>query len=294
MKTHPRNSKRHGFSTVVALLMMAFITALTLGVLSITLREGRINQTFYRSILATAGAESALEYAQLKIKNHSEGFEDTIAKTNRESGILATIPSTPIYGQEVTITYDMERSGTDFSGSIAPGGSLIVPLFFDAGTIIGGNAKHPNAGTSNVEQTHTFELSVAGTIVWNILGNDTTTSITHGLSGSGVSGSRIGNTSTATQTTGWRKDLNTTTGDFTLDTAASIGGFLTSHTQAYLVVRNPTETEVPYVLTADNGFSFPLSHIRAAAQIGEVRTNLELTEDRSRVLEPLKYSVFTR
>lgn len=70
-----------GFSTILALLLTGFLLTLSAGVLFLFLSESRTNQALFNGIGAYYAADGASEYALLKIKNHREGFEDSLVMT---------------------------------------------------------------------------------------------------------------------------------------------------------------------------------------------------------------------
>ena len=63
---------------ILALLLTGFLVTLAAGVLFLFLSENRINQSLFSGTAAYHAAEGSMEYAMLKLKNHREGFADTL------------------------------------------------------------------------------------------------------------------------------------------------------------------------------------------------------------------------
>ena len=156
-----------------------------------------------------------------------------------------------------------------------------------------GVTKQANEGSSDVEKTSDFSVRIlSGAVVWNLLGNDPSGN-TFGLVGSG-SGS-FGNGSGSVNVSGMEKSLGNG-GDptkFTLK-SVNIGDFMGETENDYLILSNPTDTPVSYEMVSSDGFSLPSDDIIASSQQGDVRKNLRLSQNRSKTMGILKYSLFNR
>ncbi len=287
---------RRGFSTIVALLMTAFLLILTTGILHTLLSESRTSRALYQGIVAYAGAEGAMEYALLKVRNHDKGFSDAISMTGSddpESLLLAHAPlDTHAYmrSQDTTMGYEMETSGTAYTGTIAGGAIEVIPLFVDTGKKISVNAKNPSIGTSTLVATPTFTMRSDDLVGWNLLGSDAKRH-TYGIVGTGSVGTIVGNGIGATVTNGTMKVSNQK--EFNRGTVA-IADFLRSYSGTYLVLSNPKDTTTTYSIASDGSFSFPRMRIVSSGQLDSFRQNLEFLDNRSKMFEALKYSLFNR
>ncbi len=79
---------KSGFSTIIAILMTAFLTILSAGILNLFVVENGMNHFLSDGISAYMSAEGALEYTLLKSSNHREGFSDDITTSDKESSLL--------------------------------------------------------------------------------------------------------------------------------------------------------------------------------------------------------------
>ena len=117
-----------GFSTIIAILITAFLTILSAGILNLIVTEKASNAFLFDGISAYSRAEGALEYALLKGRNHREGFQDSITIDDEwEADLLKDTTS----AKKTHIRYETRSSGKAYSGSIAAGGFEIIPLFYD-------------------------------------------------------------------------------------------------------------------------------------------------------------------
>ena len=290
---HPSS---RAFSTIVAMLMTTFLLVLSMGMLHLMIQENSTSSAIYHGVVAYAGAEGALEYSLLKVKNHREGFTDAVSMTGTvdpDSAILASAPldtTNLMVSRDVQISYTMATSGTAYTGSIDAGQSEIIPLFWDAGRPMQVLSHDPNTNTSTVTKTDTFLVSPQGAITWNIVGNDTNGN-TFGLSGQGSASTTIGDNTSAAVTSGTMKYLNQK--EFNIQTM-TIQSFLATYTDCYLVLANPTDSPVAYTITSDNGFAYPRMEIVASGRIADYRQNVDFVDRRSRIFDVLKYSLFNK
>ena len=289
-------SSRRGFSTIVALLMTTFLLILTMGIVHTVLTESRTSRDLSHGIVAYAGAEGAMEYALLKVRNHDEGFSDMISMTGSddpESLLLAHAPlDTHAYmrTQDTAMGYEMETSGTAYTGTIAGGAIEVIPLFIDEGKKISVNAKDPSVGTSHHADTNIFTMRSDDLMGWNLLGSDAQ-GHTYGIVGTGSVGTIVGNGTGAIVTSGTMKVSNQK--EFNRGTV-KIDAFLQNYSRAYLVLSNPKDTTTTYSIISDGRFSFPRMRIISSGQLDSFRQNLEFLDNRSKMFEALKYSLFNR
>ena len=71
----------------------------------------------------------------------------------------------------------------------------------------------------------------------------------------------------------------------------SVHDFLSSVSDPFLVLFS--DQPFDYTVSATNGFSLPKTSITASAEIGDFIQNINFSEDKSRLFDALKYSVFT-
>lgn len=278
---------KSGFSTIIAILMTAFLTVLSAGILNLFVVENGMNHFLGDGISAYMSAEWALEYTLLKSSNHREGFSDTISPGDLESHLLENNTSVT---KKITISSVLRASDTSYTGTIARGSFEIIPLFYDIGSLIQGSAKNPNKNTSNIIKTTAFIVTQDGDINWNIIGNDTTGK-TYGIAGIGSPTKSFGNDSGASIREGFEKRMDT--GIMTAG-MQDITTFLSSYENNYLILSNISNSPVEYHISSPNGFTLPIRSISSSSIVGKSKQNIDFTENRSRLFDMLKYSVFSK
>lgn len=184
----------------------------------------------------------------------------------------------------------MKNSGKSYSGTITKGQFEIIPLFYDDGTITSGASKNPNPATSTIKKTLDFLVQTNGDIVWNILGNDSN-GTTFGISGTGGLGQSFGNNASASIKIGFEKYHSD---DRLKSQMRSIESFIGAYDNSYLVLYSVSDTPISYSMTSSNGFSFPTTSIIASSSIGTSKQNIEFKENRSKLFDMLKYSLFNK
>lgn len=283
-------SSHSWFSTILAILMTAFLTVLSAGILRIFLVENSINHFLFDGISSYMGAEWALEYALLKGSNHREGFNDAITSDDQESELLRL--SDELTNRKVRISYTMDTFATAYSGSVEQGSFEIIPLFSDRGRLIQWAAKNPNKDSSNLLKTSDFLVTPSdGELVWNIIANDSN-GATYGIVGTGSITQSFGDSTAAINHVGFEKFHDTD--NIMAAQSRDISWFLWAYENAYLILYNTSPTPVHYTITSPVGFSLPMRKIIASSTVGKSKQNIEFHEDRSRLFDMLKYSLFNK
>lgn len=281
-------AQKKWFSTIIAILMTAFLTIFSAGILNLFVVENGMNHFLSDGISAYMSAEWALEYTLLKSSNHREGFSDIITNTDQESHLLKTnIISS---NKNTTITSTLLASDISYTGTITQGSFEIIPLFYDAGKSIQISAKNPNKDTSNIIKTNTFIVTQNGDISWNIIGNDAAGK-TYGISGTGGLMRSFGNTPSAHIQWGFEKRTDTSTMTAGIK---SITSFLGTYENNYLILSNISNNPIDYHILSPDSFSLPVRSIVASSTVGKSKQNISFSENRSRLFDMLKYSVFNK
>lgn len=192
--------------------------------------------------------------------------------------------------KQTAISSELRASDTSYTGTIAPGGFEIVPLFYDTGAFIQNSAKNPNKDTSNIIKTNTFIVTENGDLGWNIIGNDADGK-THGISGTGSLMRSFGNTPSANIQEGFEKRTNT---DVMTAGTRTIAAFLDAYENNYLILSNISNDPVEYHISSPDGFALPVRSVIASSTVGKSKQNIEFSENSSRLFDMLKYSVFSR
>jgi hypothetical protein len=307
LPSHPGSVRNNGgFSTILALLLTGFLVTLTAGILFLFLSENRINLSLFSGTAAYHASEGAMEYALLKIKNHREGFSDGLSVKADEAKAMEN--NTP---RAARIGYEIISTGTSYSGVLAPESFEIVPLFYEAGKPlkteegkVWKDPRNPMKGTPQKAfgsrvSTPDFSLNIVSgdQAVWNVIGNDTT-GATFGVSGIlySVLPSAVSPGIQAQQGTLSMSSLGnyrTYSGGVLSESTKPISAFLASYVENYLVMYNPSHTDsVEYSISASAPFALPKTQIVASGKVMDSIINLQMTEDKSRLYDILKYSLF--
>jgi Tfp pilus assembly protein PilX len=120
------SSHQRGFSTLMALGTISVLLILVTGLATTYMRELRLSRATYDEILSSAGAEGMFEYAMLKVRNHRDGFSDSVSLADVDGTILT--PTTD-RSKNLKSGYTIVASSTGSDFSVAPDSHLIIPLF---------------------------------------------------------------------------------------------------------------------------------------------------------------------
>ena len=272
-----------GFSTLLALMMTGFLVVLSAGVLFLFLSESQISRSLSNGISAYHAAEGSLELALLKIKNHREGFQDTLTKNHTKSIMLDPRADT----KSPTISYEISGNISAHTGSLRKEGFEIIPLFIDRGTdeeSVGTKVYKRVSSLPNIDPVADLNLAITGpsTLVWNLIGND--------VSGKtfGIAGKISDITPVNASTVGRIRILSSGT---LSESSKTVGSFLATYKEVYLVLYNPGNP-VSYEISSAKPFSLPTTRIVASGRVLDSSVHLELTQNKSSLFDALKYSVF--
>lgn len=286
-------NNKSGFSVIVAILITAFLTVLSSGILILVLQENNNSSIVYNTISTYAWAEWALEYALLKVKNHRDGFQDKIVSStwsdaDRDSKLISL--SWSASKKDVLLEYEMIANWTSYTWTIGSWAYEIIPLFFDSGTSMQINSKNPSLWTSDIKKTTDISVNSSSWLIWNIIGNDwswATFWITWTWQAFNTS------SSWSLKTT---KDPNENT-DYSIDFdifEPNIWWFLWKYESNYLILYNPQNNDVTYNLTSNEWFSFPRINILTTASVWDYTQNISFTQNKSEIFDLLKYSFFNK
>jgi hypothetical protein len=73
-----------------------------------------------------------------------------------------------------------------------------------------------------------------------------------------------------------------------------ITAFLGSHDNNYLILSNISNSPIEYKISSPDIFTLPIRSIIASSTVGKSKQNIEFNENRSRLFDMLKYSVFNK
>lgn len=152
---------------------------------SIYINELKLSRFQYNDIISYAQADGAFEYAMLKVKNHREGFQDSMKNTDPDGKMfIGTTPRTLGTQVQYQITSQSKNETFTLSGS----SHLILPLFVGTGNIIAGSSSSIDPrNSSTTEKISTLSLTSTGDISgisWSIVAMSGTENI--GVAGTGI------------------------------------------------------------------------------------------------------------
>lgn len=279
-------------------MITAFLVVLSAWILTLVIQESKNTRLVSNSISTYAWAEGAIEYALLKIKNHSEWFADKIDFNNDYDADLLAINQDKPVKKDIKTSYEINNNAKNYSSTIASWEFEIVPLYFDNGTLIDNNSKNPNIWSSNLIKTLSFKLSWDSTFVRNIIWNDVSWK-TFGMVWTWATNISIWAWYTVISDE-WK--MKTIEDDSTLPDSTKtirlenkkISEFLSAYSDNYLIIYNNSKRGLNYNIVSNEWFSLPKLEIIASTKIGNYKKNIQFSENKSKYMDMLKYSVFNK
>lgn len=101
----------------------------------------------------------------------------------------------------------------------------------------------------------------------------------------------FGNTPYVNTTIGFEKKMDT--GIMTAGTK-TITDFLQTYDNNYLILSNISNSPITYHITSPDGFTLPIRSVSTSSIVGKSKQNIDFRENRSRLFDMLKYSVFNK
>lgn len=279
-------------------MITAFLVVLSAGILTLVIQESKNTRLVSNSISTYAWSEWMVEYALLKIKNHSEWFADKIDFNNDyDANILAVNQDKPV-NKDIKSSYEINNNAKIYSWAIISWEFEIIPLYYDNWVIIDGNAKNPNIWSSNIIKTSSFKLTWDSDFVWNIIWNDS----------SWKTFWMVGTWSNIISIWAWYSVISDEWKMKTIEENSAlpdstkiiklnikkISDFLSEYGDNYLIVYNNSNKNLNYNIVSNEWFSLPKLEIIASAKIGNYKKNILFSENKSKYMDMLKYSVFNK
>ncbi len=237
MTRSPTSNRAPGNTLIIAILITTLFIFMVVGVMTLIVQSSLNIGALESATRANYGAESGVEIASLWLRDHQPGFQDA---TTFKLGTPITDVEVEIEARTARLPKDTKALWNKPLGKLE---TASIPLFYDAGRSddvsplqIASALKSPNTPSSFI---FTFDPPTAQ-FQWTVFGftddgsgvpaSESVTGCVGGTECTGVAGTQI--------------DENTTgkfnKKDGSVDTAVSyyIRDFLSSHTQAYLVISN--------------------------------------------------------
>lgn len=255
------SSEKSWYSIIASILLIGFLLVLASSTLSLVLSEmqdGRGRQDYLKAFY---GAEAAQELALLKIKEKWYGYDEDGVFI--DENILWTANKTP------EISFEFVSKVTSYSGTLFPGESQIIPLFWIP-------------ESTPLESLESIEfLDNSWNIAWNIIGRNSWKS----WQGSFSHAANVIEKKIVENLVSGEKEFQ--------EVSQSVWDFLRSNTGSYLLLLNPTNMAASFKLHSSESFSLPKAKIISSAQVGKYSQNLETSVDNTKFLGILRYSVFS-
>lgn len=284
----------------MALGTISVLLIIVTWVANIFINEMKLSRTLYDDTVANLSAEWVFEYAMLKVRNHREGFSDSLVASDPDGEMfrLETERS-----KSLITGYRLETTSHDKTFTLPQNEHLILPLFSSSEWLIAGSntSKKPeyNQGVAKVKE---FSITGNAGMNWTIIAQSGSESI--GLNGIG----EIQTTSLGTLRQRARDcyDINgnkllNCSGDYAealdyfYDTDMWVADFLarTNITDPYLMIYNPSSSQDIRIKShVDTPFALPQITLEATAQKNDSLQVYRFQEDKSRYFETLKYGIY--
>ncbi|MBX9809109.1 hypothetical protein K2X92_01840 [Candidatus Gracilibacteria bacterium] len=287
-----------GFSILIAISVIGILLIIVTS-LSITyIRESKLSRYSYNDVLVKSNAEGMFEYAMLKVKNHKDGFQDQVFNSEKDGELLklGTPRSTGLQGE-----YSISASSTGHTFVLSGSEHLVVPLFVSSGSAsLGVSSLSPmyHTGVMNTTNLNIFGLSG---LSWAIVAQNGGESLA--INGVGdifpaktgiirIKKSQCyddldGGPISCAGITGGDEELL-----FSYDKTMNIGDFLTTYTDPYFVVYNPSNSPIDINMSATSPFSLPTMTFTTRASKGDSSQIFQFNEDKSKYYDALKYGIY--
>ncbi len=297
ISSHSISQSRKGFSILIALGTIWVLLILVTGLTLTYIREIQLSRTTYDEIIANMSAEWVFEYAMLKVRNHREGFSDTMNSENIDGKQF--LPETE-RSKNLESEYRIQASATGYTQILSPNEHLIIPLFSGKENPIDAfwNSKNPSFSW--------WVLSVNSLTVTGLDGLTWTITSMSGGQSIGLTGMwNIASSSFGTMRRE-NEDCYDTNGNtiacnnpsvveripYFFDEQISIDDFLTTTENPYFIVTNTLPTQISIGLKSMTPFTLPTLTIETKAKKNWSVQTFRFTEDKSKYYDALKYGIY--
>ena len=306
----------------MALGSIGVLMIIVVGMASVFLREMRLSRLQYDSILSSTQAEGVFEYAMLKVRNHRDGFADTMNVSSPDAIIFSwASPRT----DKVELSYIIESQSAKKVFSWWLDQYIIIPLFTGkCGDLLDVTSCDPREYFDTQQVKKIISLSTSGNpmnLSWSIVAMSGSENIS--LSGTGnIDGSETGIMRLRSNTcidsewnvkpqsipmdngncpvpynpiSGWEVvdyfyDLIWDTESFLKNTAGS--DFEKMETKDPYLLIFSSGPAVDIMLETDYPFTLPEFSVTTEARKWEALQAIRFREDKSRYYDALKFGIY--
>lgn len=279
-------------------MITAFLIVVSSWILILVIQESKNTKLVYNSISTQAWAEWTIEYALLKVKNHADWFADRIDfKQDKDANILA-YNKDKVTNKDVATSYEIINNSKSYSWEVISWEFEIIPLYIDNWEFITNNSKNPNKNTSSISKITSLKLTWDNNYVRNIIWNDMSWT-TFWMVWTWSNNLSVWAWFSVNFDNGNMKSIDSDS--LTLDDSKTIKlenikieDFLKKYDDNYLIIYNTSRDELNYSLESNEFFSLPKLQIIASSKTGNYKKNLEFSENKSKYMDMLKYSIFNK
>jgi len=194
--------------------------------------------------------------------------------------------------------HEIKNNSKSYSWNIASWEFEIIPLYIDAWELITNNSKNPNKNTSSFSKALTFKFNWDNNYVRNIIWNDMSWT-TFWMVWTWSNNLSVGAWFSVNCDNGNMKSIDNDS--LVFDDSKTIKlenikieDFLSKYDNNYLIIYNVSINKLSYSLESNELFSLPKLQITASSRILNYKKNLEFSENKSKYMDMLKYSVFNK
>lgn len=286
-----------GFSILIVVSTIGILLIIVIGLSTTYLRELRLSRASYDDVLSYSAAEWMFEYGMLKIRNHREGFEDSVSETTidgRENFTYVTDRS-----KNLKTSYTIRATSTGEVFSVLPSEHLILPLFIANKTLISGTSASPLSSTGIIKTSWLRISGIGGDQTWTLVGTQWGETI--GMNGTGG----IDENSLGTIRKEYFQCFDSSGNDmdctfpgviekipYFADSTKKVSDFLENMQDTYFLLYNPSDTLLNIRVESFTPFSLPNPSIEARAMKNQSSQVFQFTDDRGRYYDALKYWVY--
>ncbi len=294
-----------GMSILMAIGTIGILLIIVSSLAITYMRESQLSRFSYNEVLVSTAAEWAFEYGMLKVRNHTDGFDDGISSSVEPDGSLLWL-TTP-RSTWLNTRYEIIASSTGKTFSLSGSEHLIIPLFVSNETLLPGwiQSKNPTYHTGS-NNTSNLYISWIPWLSWSIIGMSGSQNVA--ITGNGnISPSTNGTirikTSQCYSWSAWStidcSIMNPMNNDeeilYTYDETKTITEFLSTKKNPYFILYNSapaTTIPIQVVFSSNNPFSLPTITLTAIAKKWDTSQIFQFIEDKWKYYDALKYGIY--
>lgn len=123
-------SQHRGFSILMALGITAILMIVVTGLAVMYMKELKISRLSYDEVLAQTSAEGVFEYGMLKIRNHADGFQDSmfLKKDGPSDADAKMFALKTERSKGLEVGYEMMTQTDRYEGKLEKDKFLVLPL----------------------------------------------------------------------------------------------------------------------------------------------------------------------